>query len=139
MDRRIFWLRLCYWLGAIFDGLVIIPMLSPETAVQMFGMSISNLGVEYRYAMGVGASLMAGWTVLLIWADRRPVERSAILLITLFPVLSGLIVASIYAMAQGMLQADRMVPILIPQGLLFVLDIFTYTQSRSLKAQPRIS
>ena len=27
-------------------------------------------GVEYRYAMSIGASLMLGWTALLVWADR---------------------------------------------------------------------
>jgi len=30
--------------------------------------------IEYRNLMGLAASLMPGWTLLLIWADRKPVE-----------------------------------------------------------------
>ena len=46
-----------------------------------------NPGIEYRYAMGMGAPLMLGWTILLLWADRKPMERKDILLITLLVVL----------------------------------------------------
>ena len=46
-------------------------------AVSAFGMQLKNFapGADYRYAMGMGASLMLGWTALLIWADRKPIER----------------------------------------------------------------
>jgi hypothetical protein len=32
---------------------------------------------------------MAGWTILLLWADRAPLERRGVLAITVFPVVVG--------------------------------------------------
>jgi len=75
--------------GAIADGLAVIPMLFPDMGGFLFGISNFNPGIEYRYAMGVGASLMLGWAFLLIWADRQPAERKGVLLLTVFPVLFG--------------------------------------------------
>jgi len=45
--------------------------------------------VPYRYAMGLAGSLMLGWTILLLWADRRPVERRGVLMITNFVIRRG--------------------------------------------------
>jgi hypothetical protein len=83
--------------------------------------------------MGMGASLMIGWTFLLIWADRSPVERRGVLLLTVFPVLFGLIIAGIYAVAAGLIPADRMVPTWIFQGLITGLYLFSYVYTRDLK------
>ncbi len=132
-----FWLHLCYWAGAIFDAVVIIPMIFPQVAGSMFGIPDFHPGVDYRYAMGVGASLMAGWTVLLLWADRKPWERRGILLITLFPVLSGLILAGIYAVDQGLFQPDKMAPTWIMQGVLGILFLLTFIRTRSQKWGPQ--
>lgn len=87
-----------------------------------FGIPNFHPGVEYRYAMSLAASLMLGWTVLLLWAERRPVERRGILLITLFPVLLGLIAAGIYAVVAGMVHLDKMLPTFAMQGALFIFD-----------------
>ena len=51
--------------------------------------------------MGMGASLMFGWTVLLLWADQKPLERKAVLLITLLPVVLGLALNEIIAVRAG--------------------------------------
>lgn len=59
-------LRISYWTGAILDGLMVIPMLFPKVGGLLFGIPDFNPSVNYKYAMGVGASLMAGWTVLPI-------------------------------------------------------------------------
>ena len=45
--------------------------------------------------MGIGAALMWGWTVLLLWASNKPVERRDILIITLFPVIVDLFITNI--------------------------------------------
>jgi hypothetical protein len=80
--------------GAIADGLATLRMLFPKIAY----------GVEYRYALGLGASLMLGWSFLLIWADRKPLERKGVILLTVFPVITGLILAEIYALVSGLVQ-----------------------------------
>lgn len=36
--------------------------------------------------MGQACALMWGWTFLLIWADRKPLERRGVILLTVFPV-----------------------------------------------------
>ena len=77
--------RASYWAGAVFDALVLVPMLSPDVARTAFGMRNFNPGNEYRYAMYIAASLMFGWVGLLIWADRRPLERRGVLLLTIVP------------------------------------------------------
>ena len=60
MDRRILWLRISYWVGAVLDGLWVIPMLFPKIGGALYGIDNFNPGGECRYVMGVGAALMLG-------------------------------------------------------------------------------
>jgi hypothetical protein len=133
MSKKILLLRVCYWIGAVADALSAIIMLSPKLGGSMYGISDFNPGYEYRYAMGLGASLMVGWTFLLMWASRRPVERRGVLLLTVFPVLFGLIISGIYAVATGLIPADKMIPTWIFQGVITGLYLFSYLYTRDLK------
>jgi hypothetical protein len=133
MRKKILLLRVCYWIGAVADALSAIIMVFPKLGGSMYAIADFNPGNEYRYAMGLGASLMLGWTFLLIWADRRPVERRGVLLLTVFPVLFGLIISGIYAVGTGLVPADRMVPTWIFQGLITGLYLFSYVHTRDLK------
>lgn len=67
----------------------------------MFGIEDFDPPVEHRYAMGLGASLMAGWTLLLIWADRKPVERRGVLPLTIFPVIFGIALSGVVTVAKS--------------------------------------
>jgi hypothetical protein len=120
MRNKIIWLRISYWTGAIADGLAALRMLFPEYAN----------GAEYRYALGLGASLMLGWTFLLIWADRKPLERRGVLLLTAFPVVSGLLLAEFYAVATGIISFKKMLPTGIFLAGLIALFSFSYFNSR---------
>lgn len=100
-------IRLAFYLGALTDGLAVIPMLFPGIGIALFGGDSSRITDAYRYAMGIGASLMVGWTVLLIWGALKPVERRAILLITLFPVVAGIVASTLYAVSADLVQFDR--------------------------------
>jgi hypothetical protein len=119
-------LRISYWLGAIVDGFMVVPMLSPRVAGVLFGIEDFDPGDEYRYAMMVAASLMLGWTVLLIWADRKPLERKGILLITVFPVIIGLALAGVFAVKVDMIGVERMIPTWVLQAILIVLFSYSY-------------
>ncbi len=130
MNRKIKLLKMCFLIGAIFDGLVIIPMLFPSIGAFIFGINNFNPGAEYKYAMYVASSLMAGWTVLLIWGYLSPIERKAILLFTSLPVLIGLISASIFAVASGFISFYKMIPTIVFQSLLFMLFIYCYNINR---------
>jgi hypothetical protein len=133
MRKKILLLRVCYWIGAVADALSAIIMLFPRLGGSTYGIPDFNPGYEYRYAMGLGASLMIGWTFLLIWTDRRPVERRGVLILTVFPVLFGIIITGIYAVATGLILADRMVPTWIFQGIVTGLYLFSYLYTRNLK------
>ena len=120
------WLRVSYWVGAIIDAAMIVPMLSPKLGAALFGIHDLHPSAAYRYAMAVAASLMAGWTALLVWADRRPVERRAGLLLTIVPVLIGLMLAGAYAVASGLVDASRMTPTWLIQLALVGLFVMAY-------------
>jgi len=42
---------------------------------------------ETQNIMTSGASLMVGWTFILIWGDQRPIQRRGLLLLIVFPVI----------------------------------------------------
>ena len=60
------WLRISYWVGAVTDCVAAVQMLYPPLFKFGMGLSGFNPGSDYRYAMGMGASLMLGWTALLL-------------------------------------------------------------------------
>ena len=94
-NHKILLLRVAYWFGAILDVLTFILMIAPSIGLGIFNSEGIQYGSEYLYVTAMGAPLMIGWTVLLIWADRKPIERKGIILITLFPVMTGLIAGNI--------------------------------------------
>jgi len=126
MKNKINFLRISYWFGAVLDGIMVIPMLFPRIGGEMFGINNFNPGNDYKYAMMVGASLMLGWTVLLIWADRKPVERKGIILITIIPVVIGMILAGVFAVIVGLIHWQNMLPTWIIQLLLLIVFFYSY-------------
>lgn len=126
MKNKTILLRISYWFGAITDGVMVIAMLFPSVGGAMLGIDNFNPGKEYRYAMMIGASLMLGWTVLLIWADRKPLERKGIILITAIPVVIGLVLAGIFAVSVGMVKVGSMIPTWILQTILLILFFYSY-------------
>jgi hypothetical protein len=129
MNRSILFLRIAYWAGAVLDAAMLPPMLIPSLGAAMFGISDFHPGPEYRYAMYVGASLMAGWTALLLWGSHKPVERRGVLLLTVVPVVMGMIGSSTYAVSSGLVAAG-IVPILGLQIVLGVVFCVAYAVSR---------
>ena len=63
----------------------------------------SDLNGSYYFAMGYGASLMFGWTLLLIWAYCKPLERRFVALFTSLVVI-GLVVTEITSIAYGIIK-----------------------------------
>ncbi len=44
---------------------------------------------------------MMGWTFLLLWAVRKPVERRVVILLTAFPVVLGMLIIAILGFLAG--------------------------------------
>jgi hypothetical protein len=125
MNTAIKWLRASYIAGVVADGLIGILMLIP-----------SRMGeTEFRYPMGLGAALMFGWTALLLWANIKPMERKGILLLTIFPVITGLIATGIWAAASGLFPVEKIIPSSILGLAVIFLFGFSYLKARSAEKQ----
>jgi hypothetical protein len=122
-------LRVAFLVGAITDALAILPMLIPPLANLLWGFE-DMLGA-YQFAMGYGASLMLGWTALLIWAYQKPMERKEVAALTVL-VVCGLVLTEIVAVLSGHLAARRMLPTWFLQAILLCLFAggFHYSQLR---------
>jgi hypothetical protein len=68
---------------------------------------------------------MAAWTVLLVWAHRRPIERAFVAALTVF-VIYGLVATEIVAVAAGTMPAWRMLPTWVLQAGLLALFAGAY-------------
>jgi hypothetical protein len=125
MENKILFLRISYWAGAILDAIAFLIMLFPPLFALNNGLTNFNPGMDYRYAMGMGAPLMLGWTALLLWADRKPMERKSILLITLL-VVFGEVATEIFGVATGFIAVPAMLLTWAIQLLVSGLFIFSY-------------
>lgn len=132
-NDAIHWLRMSYWARAILDTLAALSMLFPSLFAATNRLSNFHPGIEYRYAMGMGASLMLGWTTLLLWADRKPLERKGVLLLTLVPVVLGLALNEIVAVRAGFLSLQATAPVWLVQTLISTLFVFTYLSARKIE------
>jgi hypothetical protein len=137
MGTAIRWLRISYWVGAVVDLLAAVQMLCPPLFGLAMGLPGFAPGIEYRYAMGMGASLMVGWTALLLWADRRPLERKGVLPLTVLPVIAGLAANQARGVLGGFLPALAVLPIWALQGGLAALFLGSYWRARRAEAAAR--
>jgi hypothetical protein len=125
--QKISLLRLCFWIGAIIDAVAAIQLLLPDFWASSYGFETHMPGPELNAALWSATALMAGWTVLLLWADRKPVERKEIMLITLFPVLAGLTLNNVYGVVSGVMDVRATLPIIALQlaaGSLYVISYY---------------
>ncbi len=122
-DREAQLLRTAFLAGAITDAGALLPMLFPPLARLLWGFEDDSSG--YRFAMGYGASLMLGWTLLLLWASRRPIERRFVAALTVV-VIYGLVLTEILAVGSGALSAWRMAPTWFLQAVLLALFAGAY-------------
>ena len=76
MTRPLLLLRMSYWIAAIADFGIAILVWIPE-----------RMGVtEIAYPMGLASVVIFSWAVLLLVADRKPLERRWILIPTILVV-----------------------------------------------------
>jgi hypothetical protein len=100
-DRTRFWIRLPYWLGIVADALWAVALLFPPVFARLTGTEEFDPDLHVRQIMAIGGALMLGWTLLLAWAVRRPVERRAVILLTAFPVVAGMFVIALVGVLDG--------------------------------------
>ena len=131
MKNPIFLLKFSYIIGAVLDALVAVQMFFPEIFALTAGIGVFNPGSDYFYASYMSGVMMIGWTVLLLWGYKRPVERMDILLITAFPVVIGLMITNVLSIAAGFLPWMTAILFLGIQVFLIILFSVSYMLNRT--------
>lgn len=124
-NKGVILLRTSYWVGAIVDLVAGLIMIFPGLYALFNGLPGFTATPAFRNIAGMGAPLMLGWTALLIWADRKPVERKAILLITLIPII-GNAINQILSVLSGAIEISVAIPQWILQFLLILMFGVSY-------------
>lgn len=106
-------LMISYWIGIIADGLATVLLFSPTVADVILQPRTFEISANYLYVSRIAGALMLGWTVLLFWAQLKPIERADILLLTLFPVVTLLAVAAGLAVQANEIAVSRLLPMFI--------------------------
>jgi hypothetical protein len=132
MSNKQSFARVVCIVGGIFDAMMLPAMLFPELGGRLFGIQHFLPGSDYRYAMNLGASLMLGWTLLLFWAARRPIERAGVLLLTAIVIL-GLMLSGVSAVFSGLILMRNMLPVFILQFCVMALFLTGYFQVSRIK------
>ncbi|MBI5099542.1 MAG: hypothetical protein HZB30_09930 [Nitrospirae bacterium] len=115
-----------YWLGIVADAIATVLLFSPQAAEIVLQPQPFVISPLYLYVTRVAGALMLGWTVLLFWAQLKPVERTDILLITLFPVVSILAGAAVIVVRSGHISIINMMPMFTLYLVLYCTIIPSY-------------
>jgi hypothetical protein len=112
-------LRTSYWVAAVADFAIAVLCLIPE-----------RMGVdEFVYPMGLMSAVAFSWGVLLVVADRKPVERRWVIAPTILVVfLLG--VAAAYAGVRGLIPAGRLAGTLTVVALVLGLLTLAWFRAR---------
>jgi peptidoglycan/LPS O-acetylase OafA/YrhL len=89
------------WMGVAADALWAVALIHPKFYGVLTGKLQAPPDLDQRLVMGIAASLMAGWTLLLAWTAAKPVERRTVMLLTAVPVIAGLTIVTAIGMVNG--------------------------------------
>jgi hypothetical protein len=118
--------RFGYLAGAVADAVIGVLLLLPETLAQVLGLAGAPTGGMERLALAMTATMLFGWTGLLLWGAASPVERRGVLALTIFPVIVGLALAVLYGWRGLLISGQGAFGIWLMQALLVVLLTWAY-------------
>ena len=113
MTKPILLLRLSYWAAAITDFVVAIVFLIPERMGE----------TEITYPMGLASVIVFSWVVILIMADRKPIERKWVLIPTIIVVTLITVVRVIFSLGETI---EFSLAILLFAIALIILMVYSY-------------
>jgi drug/metabolite transporter (DMT)-like permease len=122
MNHYRFLLRLSYWVAAIADFIIAVLVLIPQ-----------RMGVtDFVYPMGLMSAVAFSWGIMLVLADRKPLERRWVLAPTILVVfLLGSAVA--YAGISGLIPAEQIMASTAAVVAVLGLLIYTWFKTRSIQ------
>ncbi|MHA2105663.1 MAG: hypothetical protein ACW981_19730 [Candidatus Hodarchaeales archaeon] len=137
--NKVLVLRVSFWIGAILDGMYAINMSLVWLIDSYSGFDPIRLikftsSLESRYVWGMAAVFMISWTILLVWADRKPVERKSVILLTAFPLISGFLLDTFFAINTNLVTWEDMFLIQLVYVCLIVLFTSSYLLTRNLES-----
>jgi len=132
MKEKIHLLRVCYWWGIVADAVMAIQMLFPRLFLRIMHVDLPP-DRGFMYGLRMGAPLMIGWTMLLLWADREPAARKDVLPLTV-PVIVGYVLIEVHTLASGLAPLGRTIALFAMQAGMVSLFTFSYLRARSLRS-----
>jgi hypothetical protein len=123
-----------YWIGIVADAIAAVLLFSPGAADLVLRPRPFEISPAYLYVARVAGALMLGWTVLLFWAQLKPIERVDVLLITLFPVVTVLAAAAVLIVKSNQIHLSNMVPLFILYFAAYCTFIPSYVWAKKKKA-----
>jgi hypothetical protein len=121
-ERTMLLIKLPYWLGIVADALWAVILLFPSVFALVMGRADFVPDLQFRLVMAIGGILMAGWTILLIWAVQSPIERRFVILLTAILVCGFFVVALV-----GLLAGTQFnIWILAKTAILFITMVISY-------------
>jgi len=133
MQKKMIIIRITLWWGIIADLFETVRMSVPQIFISTAGINITA-NESFRFALLYGAPVMLGWTLLLFWADRKPIERKGIFL-CLIPVIIGYFIVEIIGIRIGVLNLQNTSPTFILQVILLSLSIISYIFAKNIEKE----
>jgi hypothetical protein len=128
-------IKAAYLIGVIADGLWAVALFFPPLFCLLTYNTELNPDFETRMVMGIAASLMLGWTLLLVWAYFKPIERRFILLLTAFPVVLCLFVITLISVING---HPFVIWLSVKTFLIMVLMTYSYFKANRMAKKQNI-
>jgi hypothetical protein len=132
-------LRIPFYVGAVVDAFAAIALVSPAGSPIRAAAYPGAIATQVEFADGTRAAfgLMVGWTFLLAWAARRPIERRTVLLLTAFPAVPGLMLGELLDVAGNHATSGGTVQTLVVQAVLVAIFVAGYIAAgRAERATP---
>jgi hypothetical protein len=118
MRSNVIWLRISYWAAAIADFGIGISVLIPE-----------RMGVtHFVYPMGLTSAIAISWGIMLLIADRKPIERRWVLIPTII-VIALLTFVNVFAASRNLIGFGFGYP-LLGVGLISLI-VFSLLKARA--------
>ena len=121
------WVTLMFWTAIVVDAVAALALASPGGSIvrQLAYPGVDPSQVAYADGTRSAFPLMLGWTLLLVWGVRRPVERRMLLLLTL-PVVVGFVAVELVDVYLGHAILSGTLPTLVLQAALVAGLITAY-------------
>ena len=135
--QKIMIVKIVYLIGAILDILVGLDYLiafwfGQSLAVFIPAHSTDILAINSsRYSDLQLSTFMLGWGLMLFWGYKKPIERRLLLMITAFPVLSGLLLSNFFALYVGLAELSILSMNIVVQVVIFICLVAAFVSAES--------